>query len=195
MADILDVSKYVEAITPRLNAEGAIPVSFFDRLDQIFNKATNCSQQHFILFILKHSALLHQWLRATQGFNSGRRLMDLRKIKGLSQEDLAKLGAYFRFPPDASRNRRSGKYGCGELQSTRLLAFSLDDFVSKDFMLPGPGEEMPEVPSGRSDIRISVPNLQIDKFKNIYTLGLRARESPMLVRRFSISCSISLTSV
>src|SRR5579872_4984863 len=65
----------------------------------------------------------------------GQRLMDLRKLKGLSQEDLAKLVNISR-PSLTQIELGNRSVDVQELQKfARILEFSLDDFVSKDFAL------------------------------------------------------------
>ena len=97
----------------------------------------------------------------------GQRLTDLRKIKGLSQEDLAKRVNISR-PSLAQIELGNRSVDVQELQKfSRVLEFSLDDFVSKEFMLPESGKKMPDLPTSRSETRISIPSLKKDKFENI----------------------------
>lgn len=96
----------------------------------------------------------------------GQRITELRKMKGLSQEDLAK---------DIKISRSSlaqielGNRSVDILELLRfshVLEFSLDEFLSKDFVI-GEKIEQPETKKGKNEIRVSVPSLQISKFKNI----------------------------
>ena len=97
----------------------------------------------------------------------GQRLMDLRKAKGLSQEDLARLVNISR-PSLTQIELGNRSVDVQELQKfAKVLEFSLDDFVSKGFTIEEPAEEIREALSPRSDIRISIPKLNVDKFKNI----------------------------
>jgi transcriptional regulator with XRE-family HTH domain len=97
----------------------------------------------------------------------GQRLTDLRKAKGLSQEDLAKLVNISR-PSLTQIELGNRSVDIQELQKfAKILEFSLDDFVSNDFAPPQPGEEMKEFQSVKPDIRIAIPILKINKFKNI----------------------------
>jgi len=97
----------------------------------------------------------------------GQRLMDLRKLKGLSQEDLAKLVNISR-PSLTQIELGNRSVDVQELQKfARILEFSLDDFVSKDFALREPREESGNSQSASLEIRIAVPTLQVDKLKNI----------------------------
>jgi uncharacterized phage-associated protein len=81
----------------------------------------------------------------------GRRLAELRKLKGLSQEELG------------NRN-----VDILELQLlSQVLGFSLDDFMSKDFTASQEAVVKEEKKSARAEERISVPSLQVNKFKNV----------------------------
>lgn len=97
----------------------------------------------------------------------GQRIALLRKTKGFSQEDLAKS-------IDISRPSLAqielGNRGVDMLEMQKLslaLAFSLDDFMSADFpqtKVPGVKEEKK---SKKKEERISVPTLEVKKFKNV----------------------------
>lgn len=97
----------------------------------------------------------------------GQRIAALRKRKGLSQEDLAKAVQISR-PSLAQIELGNRNIDILELQQfAQVLGFSLDDFMSKDFEV---NEELstPTVKSGRKITeRISIPTLQISKFKNV----------------------------
>jgi transcriptional regulator with XRE-family HTH domain len=97
----------------------------------------------------------------------GQRIMELRKLKGLSQEDLAKS-------VDISRSSLAqielGNRGVNvfELQQLSLvLNFSLDDFMSENFSVNQDIEGKAEAKSEKTDERISVPTLHVSKFKNV----------------------------
>lgn len=97
----------------------------------------------------------------------GQRLTELRKMKGLSQEDLAK-GVKISRPSLAQIEL--GNRGVDILELQRLsmvLGFSLDDFVSKDFSVSQDAEGKEEAKAKKIDERISVPTLQVNKFKNV----------------------------
>ena len=87
----------------------------------------------------------------------GKRIMELRKAKGLSQEELAKdLG----IPRTSMVQLEQGNRGVDALELHRLsilLEFSLDEFLSKDY-----NRSSPEILK-----RISIPELNIPKFKNV----------------------------
>lgn len=97
----------------------------------------------------------------------GQRISALRKRKGLSQEELAKS-------IDISRSSLTqielGNRNVDVLELQKLsvaLRFSLDDFMSENFTLsPEFGKEI-VAKSEANEERISTPELNIDKFKNI----------------------------
>ena len=97
----------------------------------------------------------------------GQRIAELRKMKGLSQEDLAK---------DVKISRPSltqielGNRGVDVMELQRLsmvLGFSLDDFISKDFTVSQDVDGKAESTSKKTEERISVPTLNVNKFKNV----------------------------
>jgi len=97
----------------------------------------------------------------------GQRLTELRKVKGLSQDDLAKSINVSRSSL-AQIELGNRSVNILELQQLSMeLEFSLDDFMSKDF------EVHQEINIENKDSahiveeRISVPNLNVDKFKNV----------------------------
>jgi len=97
----------------------------------------------------------------------GQRITELRKVKGLSQEDLAKS---VRISRPSLAQIELGNRTVDVLEFQRLsmvLGFSLDDFVSKDFSANPELEGKPETKSKKTDERISVPTLQVSKFKNV----------------------------
>lgn len=98
----------------------------------------------------------------------GQRITELRKMKGLSQEDLAKSVKISRSSL-AQIELGNRSVDILELQKLSLiLEFSLDNFMSKDFsasqqMVEGKDEKKKK----KEEERISVPTLQVNKFKNI----------------------------
>ena len=97
----------------------------------------------------------------------GQRITELRKVKGLSQENLAKSVKISR-PSLAQIELGNRSVNVFELQRlSMILGFSLDDFMSKDFSVSqdveGKAEAKPEKPAER----ISVPTLQVNKFINV----------------------------
>lgn len=97
----------------------------------------------------------------------GLRITELRKIKGLSQEDLAKSVKISR-PSLAQIELGNRSVDILELQKLSfILEFSLDDFMSKDFSARQEVESKEEKKAKKDEERISVPTLQISKFKNI----------------------------
>ena len=97
----------------------------------------------------------------------GQRITELRKIKGLSQEDLAKSIKISR-PSLAQIELGNRSVDILELQKLSLiLEFSLDDFMSKDFTASQDIESEEEKKAKKEEERISVPTLQVSKFKNV----------------------------
>ena len=97
----------------------------------------------------------------------GQRVTELRKMKGLSQEDLAKSIKISR-PSLAQIELGNRSVNILELQKlSQILEFSLDDFMSKDFSVSQEIEGKEEKRVKKEEERISVPTLQVSKFKNV----------------------------
>ena len=97
----------------------------------------------------------------------GQRLAELRKYKGLSQENLAKA---IKISRSSLAQIELGRRNLSVIELQKLahiLGFSLDDFLSGSYIVE---EEMPVYKTKstkRKEQRISKPKLQINKFKNI----------------------------
>lgn len=97
----------------------------------------------------------------------GQRITELRKMKGLSQEDLAKSVKISR-PSLAQIELGNRSVDILELQKLSLiLEFSLDDFMSKDFSANQDIDIKDEKKPEKKEERVSVPALQVNKFKNV----------------------------
>jgi len=97
----------------------------------------------------------------------GQRITELRKMKGLSQEELAKSVKISR-PSLAQIELGNRSVDILELQKLSLvLEFSLDDFMSQDFSAGRDVEVNEEKRATNEEERISVPTLQVNKFKNV----------------------------
>ncbi|MBK6901273.1 MAG: helix-turn-helix domain-containing protein [Saprospirales bacterium] len=97
----------------------------------------------------------------------GHRIMDLRKAKGLSQEDLAKSIGISR-PSLTQIELGNRSIDIFELQRLSMaLEFSLNDFLSPDLPAVDEIHSKKRMQEDKNDIRISVPDLQVDKFKNV----------------------------
>ncbi|MGV8945505.1 MAG: type II toxin-antitoxin system antitoxin SocA domain-containing protein [Lutibacter sp.] len=97
----------------------------------------------------------------------GQRITELRKMKGLSQEDLAKSVKISR-PSLAQIELGNRSVNILELQKLSLvLVFSLDNFMSKDFSASQKIEGKEEKIAKKKNERISVPTLEVNKFKNV----------------------------
>lgn len=97
----------------------------------------------------------------------GQRIMELRKVKGLSQDELAKSIGMSR--PSLTQlelgNRGVDVYELHKLSLT--LEFSLDKFLSPDFKVSHEIPQEKERPTNKEELRISVPSLKVEKFKNV----------------------------
>ena len=102
----------------------------------------------------------------------GKRIMQLRKAKGLSQEELAKNIAISR--SSLVQIEQGNRYvDVQELHKLSiLLEFSLDEFLSKDFN-NAKKEILKEEKKEKAEERISIPEMSVSKFRNIllYILG------------------------
>ncbi len=97
----------------------------------------------------------------------GARITELRKAKGLSQEDLAKRVKISR-PSLTQIELGNRSVDIIELQKLAMaLEFTLDDFMSKDFIVNSEPEIGTESKPKKIMERISVPTLEIKKFKNV----------------------------
>ena len=97
----------------------------------------------------------------------GKRIARLRKLKGLSQEDLAKSIRISR-PSLAQIELGNRSVDIMELQELSIvLGFSLDEFMSKEFTINQDIEGKAETKDPKVNERISVPSLQVNKFKNV----------------------------
>ena len=97
----------------------------------------------------------------------GQRITKLRKIKGLSQEDLARSINVSRSSL-AQIELGNRSVNILELQQLSMkLGFSLDDFMSKDFEIRQEINGENEQSTNIIEERIAVPVLKIDKFKNV----------------------------
>jgi transcriptional regulator with XRE-family HTH domain len=98
----------------------------------------------------------------------GRRIMELRKAKGLSQEELSKnLGISRSSLVQIEQGNR-----CLDVQELQklslLLEFSMDEFLSKKFE-PIQNEAVQETKKAKekTEERIAIPEMSVAKFKNI----------------------------
>ena len=97
----------------------------------------------------------------------GQRLSALRKLKGLSQVELAKSINVSR---SSLTQIELGNRSVDVLELQKLahaLKFSLDDFMSENFTLSQELDKEINTKSEVNEERISTPKLNIDKFKNI----------------------------
>ncbi len=97
----------------------------------------------------------------------GTRIMELRKIKGLSQEDLSKRIGISR-PSLAQIELGNRSINVFELHKLAMvLGFSLDQFLSSDYKISEEIGHETEIITEKNDIRVSVPEINVGKFKNV----------------------------
>lgn len=97
----------------------------------------------------------------------GERITALRKLKGLSQEELARKVKISR-PSLTQIELGNRSVDVLELQKfAEVLEFSLDSFVAKNFLLTEREEPITDLKDHSMEVRISVPALQVEKFKNV----------------------------
>ncbi len=97
----------------------------------------------------------------------GKRIAELRKSKGLSQADLAKRLNISR-PSIAQIELGNRGVDVTEFHSfSIILGFSLDEFMSKDFSISDSIDFKTQSKKHTDGERISVPKLQVNKFKNV----------------------------
>lgn len=93
--------------------------------------------------------------------------MELRKTKGLSQEELAKRIGISR-PSLAQIELGNRTIDVMELiQFSQVLGFSSDEFLAPDFKTNEALQHEAPAAEEKSDLRISVPTLKVSKFKNV----------------------------
>lgn len=97
----------------------------------------------------------------------GLRIAELRKLKGLSQADLAKRLKISR-PSIAQIELGNRGVDALELQSlSMILGFSLDEFMSNEFTASNTVEYKPKSKKQTAEERISVPKFDVNKFRNV----------------------------
>jgi transcriptional regulator with XRE-family HTH domain len=97
----------------------------------------------------------------------GQRIAGLRKMKGLSQKDLSES---VRISRPSLTQIENGNRNVDIMELQRLsvvLGFSLDEFMSEDFTGVQDVVSIAEKKSKKNRERISVPTLQVNKFKNV----------------------------
>ncbi|MEN9326208.1 MAG: hypothetical protein RI943_629 [Bacteroidota bacterium] len=97
----------------------------------------------------------------------GSRIAELRKLKGLSQDDLARTIGISRSSIAQMElgNRSVDVFEL--LKLSKILVFSLDDFMAKDFSTVYELYHKEEDKVKKEEERISVPSLNVGKFKNV----------------------------
>jgi len=97
----------------------------------------------------------------------GQRVAMIRKLKGLSQEELARKIRISR-PSLTQLELGNRRLDIMELQElSRILGFALDEFLSADFIVKQSPDVKDANKTKKIEDRISAPTLQVHKFKNI----------------------------
>lgn len=97
----------------------------------------------------------------------GSRIAKLRKLKGYSQEDLAR---FLEIPRSSVAQMELGNRNVLVTELIKLseaLGFSLDKFLAKEYEAERAIVEIVEDDPAKQDMRISVPEFNIRKFRNI----------------------------
>lgn len=97
----------------------------------------------------------------------GKRILELRKLKGFSQEDLAK---FLEIPRSSVAQMELGRRNVSIMeliQLSELLGFSLDKFLAKDFQAMEKLNPENAKTSVKTEARIAVPEFNVNRFKNI----------------------------
>lgn len=97
----------------------------------------------------------------------GQRISELRRIKGLSQEILAKSVKMSRSSLAQIELGNRGLDITELYELSIILGFSLDDFMSESFVTAQPEASDIQKNDPQPEVRISVPVLEVDKLKNI----------------------------
>lgn len=104
----------------------------------------------------------------------GQRITALRKVKGLSQEDLAK---YIELSRPSLAQIELGNRSIDVLELFRLskvLGFSMDELMSDDYKVEESIMMEEEMAYKKPELRISLPELQVGKLKNVLLCILEA---------------------
>ena len=97
----------------------------------------------------------------------GKRITALRKAKGLSQEDLAKLIELSR-PSLAQIELGNRSIDALELfRLSQVLGFSMDELMSEDYKLEESMVKEDVIAYKKTELRVSLPELQVSKLMNV----------------------------
>ncbi len=97
----------------------------------------------------------------------GKRILELRRLKGLSQEDLAR---FLKIPRSSVAQIELGNRNVSVIELIKLseaLGFSLDKFLAKEYKVVEKIDIVAEAAPVRKDVRISVPRFKADKLRNV----------------------------
>lgn len=97
----------------------------------------------------------------------GKRILEVRKQKGLSQEDLSR---HLKIPRSSVSQIEIGNRNLSVIELITLsevLGFSLDNLLANDYKLVEEIETGVDDLPTQQDVRISVPKFNVPKFKNV----------------------------
>jgi transcriptional regulator with XRE-family HTH domain len=120
----------------------------------------------FIFVLINSSKSFEMHINLSQE-QIGQRIFELRKMKKLSQADLAKS---INISRSSLVQIELGNRCVDILELQRLslvLGFSLDNFMSENFTVNQELDGKTETKSVKAEERISVPMLEVNKFKNV----------------------------
>ncbi len=97
----------------------------------------------------------------------GKRISERRKSKGFSQEDLA---GFLNIPRTSVAQMELGNRNISIIEIislSKVLEFSLDKFLAEDYKVHEEIKDIEERKTKTQEMRISIPKLNVNKFKNI----------------------------
>ena len=97
----------------------------------------------------------------------GKRIAKLRRLKGFSQEDMAR---FLGIPRSSVAQVELGNRNVSVIELMKLsevLGFSLDKFLANEYSIEKDVDVVAETVTAYQDVRVSVPEFRMDKFKNI----------------------------
>ena len=97
----------------------------------------------------------------------GERILQMRKLRGLSQEDLAR---FLEIPRSSVAQIELGNRNLSVVELIKLsevLGFSLDKFLAKEYEPLEKVSTGTEAATTKQDMRIAIPKFKTDKFKNV----------------------------
>ncbi len=97
----------------------------------------------------------------------GGRIASLRKLKGLSQSDLSTALGISRSSVAQIELGNRNISVIELIKLSEILGFSMDKFLARDYQAVEEVVAAEKAPSPSSGLRISIPNLKVEKFRNV----------------------------